>query len=295
LAPLADHASSNALEHVDFTLNGIHLTGPKVIEITERGPALNLLRNPLTDWESLEPKVSAIDFPSFLSSTERWAGSETVRRGAMDRAPRRSYVRLLSLLAYELFGGPWARVESTGRYVPVTGLSEEGNVLLRRGLVDEVASAVELAQQLASGVEPAERRAACEPLLGAAPGGGSKGIDRPPLDPRKAGAKGSTERGGSPPVDISASLPRSSSPPGAKKYRLEEFWEATQKRLSFGRSDRVTFSVFSPHVVCPAEKFILEFWAHLPTQTDQVISLARQIKRDQIAGVKTGVEVERGG
>ena len=46
-------------------------------------------------------------------------------------------------------GGPgW--VETTGRYTPIAALSQEGNALLRLGLVDEVPSAVTLAQQLAS-------------------------------------------------------------------------------------------------------------------------------------------------
>ena len=62
--------------------------------------------------------------------------------------PRASYLRLLSLLVYELLGGPKGTLELTRRYSPVAGLSEQGNALLRRGLLDDFQSAAELARQL---------------------------------------------------------------------------------------------------------------------------------------------------
>ena len=52
--------------------------------------------------------------------------------------------------------------------------------------------------------------------------------------------------------------------------------------------------MFSPSIIHPAQKFILEFWAHLLTQTDEVISLARQIKRDRRVGLKTEIALRPG-
>jgi hypothetical protein len=61
-----------------------------------------------------------------------------------------SYIRQLSLLAYELLGGPRSTLENQGRYTPLAALSEEGNHVLRRGLIDEVATASDLAHALAA-------------------------------------------------------------------------------------------------------------------------------------------------
>ena len=43
-------------------------------------------------------------------------------RAQRTQGPRGSYVRLLSLLAYELLGGPRARLDATGQYTPVATL-----------------------------------------------------------------------------------------------------------------------------------------------------------------------------
>ena len=149
LAPLADHASSHRLQHVDLTLVGIHLAcrAPP-----GSGVQRDLLVRPLTVWEPLEAKVDAIDFSFVSSDTATWAGSATRIQGAAHSGPRGSCVRLLSLLAYELLGGPRTRVESTGQYTPIAALTQEGNVALRRALVDECPSARELVGQLAAAV-----------------------------------------------------------------------------------------------------------------------------------------------
>src|SRR5271165_185524 len=149
LAPLADHASSHQLQHVDLTLVGIHLAcrAPP-----GSGVQPGLLVCPLTAWEPLEAKVDAIDFSFMPSDTATWAGSATRIQGAAHSGPRGSCVRSLSLLAYELLGGPRTRVESTGQYTPITALTQEGNIALRRALVDECPSARELAGQLAAAV-----------------------------------------------------------------------------------------------------------------------------------------------
>src|SRR5271165_1878748 len=149
LAPLADHASGHRLQYVDLTLAGIHLAcrAPP-----GSGVQPDLLVRPLTVWEPLEAKVDAIDFSFMPSDTATWAGSATRIQGAAHSGPRDSCVRLLSLLAYELLGGPRTRVESTGQYTPIAALTQEGNVALRRALVDECPSARELAGQLAAAV-----------------------------------------------------------------------------------------------------------------------------------------------
>ena len=56
-------------------------------------------------------------------------------------------MRLLSLLGHELLGGPRVKVETTGRFTPVAALGEEGNAVLRRGIIDEFSSAVEMARE----------------------------------------------------------------------------------------------------------------------------------------------------
>jgi serine/threonine protein kinase/TPR repeat protein len=145
LAPVADGAQSNELQQVDFTLSGIQLTSPR---LTENGTASDVLRRPLTRWEQLGVKVPAVDFSLSVSDTATWGGGATLIQAAPGGGPRASYLRLLSLLVYELLGGPRSTVELTGRYSPVAGLSEQGNALLRRGLMDDFQSATELARQL---------------------------------------------------------------------------------------------------------------------------------------------------
>ena len=149
LAPLADHAIGRRLQHVDLTLPGIHLTHRAS---TGSGLQPDLLQRPLTAWEPLEVKVDAIDFSFLPSDTATWSGSATRIQGAADSGPRGSCVRLLSLLAYELLGGPRTRVEATGQYTPIAALTQEGNTALRRALVDECPSAGELVRQLAAAV-----------------------------------------------------------------------------------------------------------------------------------------------
>ena len=57
--------------------------------------------------------------------------------------------------------------------------------------------------------------------------------------------------------------------------------------------DRVSFSVFAPGVIRAAQQFILDLWAHLPTQTDEVNSIAREFGRDRRLGAKAQVAVAR--
>src|SRR5207244_4110915 len=109
-----------------------------------------LLQKPLTQWVGLGVKVAAVDFS--LSSTESatWAGAATLVKSPSGSGSRGSYLRMLSLLFYELLGGPRSAVESTGRYKPISVLSEEGNSTLRRGLVDDLGSSAQMARLLES-------------------------------------------------------------------------------------------------------------------------------------------------
>jgi hypothetical protein len=59
-------------------------------------------------------------------------------------------------------------------------------------------------------------------------------------------------------------------------------------------SELVTFSLFAPALVRPAQQFIIDFWAHLRIQTDEVNSLACEISRERKLGTKSGVIVSRG-
>ena len=149
LAPLADHASRCGLHHVDLALAGIHL----VQRASSRsGIPADVLERPLTAWEPLDAKVDGIEFSFSPAHTGTWAGMATRVQGAANEGPRGSYVRLLTLLAYELLGGPRARLDATGQYTPVATLTREGNAVLRRGLIDEFPSAAELSRQLAATV-----------------------------------------------------------------------------------------------------------------------------------------------
>jgi len=145
LAPVADHAHSNELQQVDFTLSGVQLTSPR---LTESWTESDLLRQPLTRWDQLGVKVAAVDFSLSAGDGATWFGAATLTQAVSGGGPRASYLRMLSLLVYELLGGPRSTVESTGRYSPIASLSERGNALLRRGLIDDFRSVTELALQL---------------------------------------------------------------------------------------------------------------------------------------------------
>src|ERR1700732_4323889 len=172
LAPLADHASRFGLQHVDLTLSGIQLV---LRGSSGSGTRSEMLLRSVTAWEPLDAKVDAIDFSFSAAHTETWAGMATRVEGAALKGPRGSYARLLSLLAYELLGGPRSRLDATGQYTPVATLTREGNAALRRGLVDEFQSAGELSRQLSATVGTSPKL----PLAPASLGSGSKASAAP--------------------------------------------------------------------------------------------------------------------
>ena len=141
LAPVADHAHANRLQQVALTVSGVRLTTPG---LTEEAIVPALLQRPLTQWSQLGVKVEPVDFSLSSSDSVTWAGSATLVQRISGEGPRASYLGMLSLLFYELLGGPRSSVEATGRYTPIAVLSEEGNTILRRGLTDELASAAEM-------------------------------------------------------------------------------------------------------------------------------------------------------
>jgi serine/threonine protein kinase len=74
LAPLVDHANLHRLQHIDITLSGIHLTD----QGSSGGEARpDLSRRLLTSWESLEPKVDAINLLSLPSDVQTWSSPAT--------------------------------------------------------------------------------------------------------------------------------------------------------------------------------------------------------------------------
>ena len=147
LAPVADHAREKQIEYVDFTLGGIQLSDSPQAKNTS--DIEDLIRKPLTEWSKLTPLVAPIDFA--FGCDPPWDGTATVAQSFLSLCRRRdSYIRQLSLLAYGLLGGRRSKLEIQGHYIPLAALSEEGNHVLGHGLIDEVATASDLAHALAA-------------------------------------------------------------------------------------------------------------------------------------------------
>jgi TPR repeat protein len=149
LGPVADHAKTAELQQVDFTLRGVQLTA---------GPAMSGDQQPLQrnlhEWQDLGIKVAAVDFSVPGSDSATWAGAATLVQSTVGDGPRASYLHLLALLLYELLGGNRTTVATSGRYTPLAALTEQGNALLRRALVDEFSSAAEFAAALKAVLGP---------------------------------------------------------------------------------------------------------------------------------------------
>src|SRR6202023_2802292 len=114
--PLADHAQRNCLELVEMTLGGIRLMDPEADDQETRSPLLQL---PVDAWEHLEVKVNGINLSLPGVSLSNWMDAVTLVTNIDDEDHGSSYVRLLSLLACELLGGPRAKVANTGRFTPL--------------------------------------------------------------------------------------------------------------------------------------------------------------------------------
>jgi len=145
LALVADHAREKQLEYVDFTLGGIQLSDSPQVKNTS--DIEELIRKPLTEWSKLTPLVAPIDFAFGCDSPPPSADTATVAQSFLSLCRRKgSYIRQLSLLVYRLLGGRRSTLEIRGCYIPLATLSDEGNHVLKRGLID---TASELADELA--------------------------------------------------------------------------------------------------------------------------------------------------
>jgi hypothetical protein len=148
LAPLADYAQPQGLLLLDLTLRGIRL----------RSAAADHAAH-LDSWKALELKVDPIDL-SLITSTlggcanaATWQGGVTLLNVASTTGPRSGYLRLLSLLGYELLGGQRSQAERTGRISPLPEINEEANLILRKGAVDEFSSATAMADAFTRALE----------------------------------------------------------------------------------------------------------------------------------------------
>jgi tetratricopeptide (TPR) repeat protein len=160
LAPLADYVQINRLQQVELTLRGIQLTNPEGKIDATPSP---LLQRPVDAWEQLEAKVNGIDLSPLGANVSRWTGAATLVTNVTEEGSGNSYVRLLSLLAYELLGGRRAQIAKTGRFTPLAALSEDGNAVLRRGIADAFSSATEMARELAASIGAEGRRLQAPP------------------------------------------------------------------------------------------------------------------------------------
>jgi hypothetical protein len=190
LAPLADHAQRNCLQLVEMTLHGIRLINPEADDHETRSPFLEL---PLDAWERLEVKVNGINLSLTGPSLSNWRDAVTLVTNATDEDHGSGYVRLLSLLAYELLGGPRAKVANAGRFTPLAALSEDGNAVLRRGIANDFSSAIDMAEELiavisAEGIQLQVPPTAF-PLIAAAPSG-TAASERTRSKPAAGGAHG---------------------------------------------------------------------------------------------------------
>jgi serine/threonine protein kinase/Flp pilus assembly protein TadD len=220
LAPVADHARAHGLQQVDLTLSGVRLVSPGLAP----GNA-ELLRRPLTEWPETAVKVSSVDFSSVQTDSATWAGGgATLVQPHAGSGPRGSYLSMLTLLIYELLGGPRSTVESSGRYTPLASLSEQGNAVLRRGLIDDLPSATEMARLLGNeiGFVGRDFRSQSQVTIPVGPKpastyspGGSPVIPPPLPDTNKGPAVLTTQRPDAPPP-VQPAL----TPPPPKKPRF---------------------------------------------------------------------------
>jgi Protein kinase domain/Right handed beta helix region len=154
LASLADYAQGQGLLLLDLTVRGIRLSASAATD-----NATPLLERHLDSWRPLELKVDPIDLSLITSNlagstgTATWQGGVTLLNVAGTAGPRSSYLRLLSLLGYELMGGQRNQMERTGRMSPLSEINEEANLVLRKGTVDEFGSATEMANAFKRALE----------------------------------------------------------------------------------------------------------------------------------------------
>jgi serine/threonine protein kinase/TPR repeat protein len=167
-----DYALAAGLKCIDFALHQI------AIHFNQSVDKEKLLRAPLLTWPPFTVKLNPLGVTYELSASETWAGGQTMVHGApslpANTDARARYVQALGVIAYELLGGAISPLPSasssfgasSGRYTPLSTLSEEGNEVLKRALnpAASFASAEEFLAALKNlhvlEVRPADRKLA---------------------------------------------------------------------------------------------------------------------------------------
>ncbi len=146
-------AASEALPLVKQAANGLDYalrTGLKLVSLslgetlvhfpdTERVPSETmLLQRPVAEWPSFYVRLQPLAGVRGPMPDETWGGDRTVVGGSflrqsMTEDVQSKYLRELATLTYELLGG----TRSFGdRYIPLAAITEEGNEVVRRGLLN---------------------------------------------------------------------------------------------------------------------------------------------------------------
>lgn len=144
LASAADFATEHQLERVDFALHRLAVDFP---EMRDTAAADELKRRPVAGWPVFLAKVNPIGFARVLSSSDTWAGGQTIVGGISGENLAKTsgesmanHLRAVAAVTYELLGGSPLLGASgglhnpSGRYVPLAMLSERGNDVLKRAL-----------------------------------------------------------------------------------------------------------------------------------------------------------------
>ncbi len=134
-----DFALSHGLKRLDLTLNqiAIDFSGQSVTSETAVGA-----------WPQFALKFNALGLTREFATSDTWAGDQTIVGGIAAAAGdsgttnlAAKYVRSLAALVYELLGGSLPPVmlasedsQLAPRYVPLAGLPETGNEVLKRAL-----------------------------------------------------------------------------------------------------------------------------------------------------------------
>lgn len=134
-----DHALGIGLTDLEFGLHQIQLHFPQPIEKQQ------LLRAPIASWPTFELKLYPLGATRDISTSQTWAGGQTMVGGQASTADdggdvRPRYVQALAAVIYEILGGTLSPLALRGaggptmRYTPLATLSEEGNEVLKRAL-----------------------------------------------------------------------------------------------------------------------------------------------------------------
>jgi len=146
LASVADFATEKSLERMEVALHRIWIDFP---ELRDEKTAEELKTKPVAGWPVFLAKVNPVGFARILSSSDTWAGGQTIVGGISGTVPGdaktpetgHSYLRSLAGVTYELLGGSptlgGGPGHATSRYVPLAMLSEQGNDVLKRALQPE--------------------------------------------------------------------------------------------------------------------------------------------------------------